>query len=82
MLVTTDSSLRYLTWIQALGLSPDAPEIQAAQRESPSSPRVRALLSQRQADGRLPYYPYNKWLEAHWTLYALAELGYLPGRTV
>lgn len=74
-----DPSLRYLALTQALGLLPEAPEVQAARQAIPASPRVQALLSHRQADGRLPYHPYSKWLGAHWTLYALAELGYPPG---
>lgn len=46
-----------------------------------SSARVRALLSERQADGTIPLHPYAKWRGAHWILAVLAELGYPPGDT-
>lgn len=47
------------------------------------SPNVRRLLSLRQPDGTIrpgnEYHSYRKFQGAHWTLAALAELGYPPG---
>jgi len=43
------------------------------------SPRAGALLSERTADGEIPYHPYAKWYGAHWVLVTLAEMGYPPG---
>jgi hypothetical protein len=43
-----------------------------------SSARVAALLSNREADGTVPFHPYAKWRGAHWLLTVLAELGYPP----
>jgi hypothetical protein len=40
---------------------------------------VKQLLSQRDAQGRIPFHPYAKWYGAHWVLVALADLGYPPG---
>ena len=45
------------------------------------SPRVRALLQHRGADGRslVSKGVYAKWQGAHWVLAALADIGYPPG---
>lgn len=42
-----------------------APE---AREEVTRSERVRALLSERGADGTIPNHPYTKWNGAHWAL--------------
>jgi len=39
----------------------------------------RKLLSERRADGTIPYHPYQKWRGAHWVLWILAEMGYPAG---
>ena len=57
-----------------LGEEPAA-EARAAVRRSD---RVRALLSEREADGTIPRHPYSKWDGAFWVLATLADLGY-PG---
>jgi hypothetical protein len=44
-----------------------------------SSERVKRLLSERNADGEIPFHPYAKWYGAHWVLVCLAELGYSLG---
>jgi hypothetical protein len=43
------------------------------------SPRVAALLSERNEDGTIDGHPYRKWSGAHWVLVTLAELGYPVG---
>jgi len=44
-----------------------------------SSPRVQALLSERDESGRIPRHPYSKWDGAHWVLAQLADMGYPAG---
>ena len=48
-----------------------------------TTPNVQRLLSRRDSDGRIrlgnEYHCYRKFQGAHWTLAALAELGYPPG---
>lgn len=48
-------------------------------QEIVSSVKVRSLLSEREADGRIQSHPYAKWFGAHWVLASLADLGYPPG---
>jgi hypothetical protein len=38
-----------------------------------------SLLSERDAEGRIPYHPYAKWYGAHWVLADLADVGHPPG---
>ncbi len=40
---------------------------------------VQALLSERDAAGKITLHPYQKWCGAHWVLAMLAEMGYPPG---
>ena len=44
-----------------------------------SSPVINQLLSDRNADGRIPFLPYDKWFGAHWVLSILADLRYPAG---
>jgi hypothetical protein len=62
-----------------LGQTATSEAIRQAQQEVRDSPRVQALLSERDADGRIPLHPYSKWRGAHWVLAALADIGYPPG---
>src|SRR4029453_1490203 len=59
--------------------APDPHASKALRDEVRASQRVRALLSGRDADGRIPGHPYAKWWGAHWVLAALAELGHPTG---
>ncbi len=43
------------------------------------SPILKQLLSDRDAGGKIPYPPYDKWFGAHWVLSILADLAYPPG---
>jgi hypothetical protein len=56
-------------------------EIAAARGQIPDSPRVRAMLSERDERGTIPRHPYGKWQGAHWVLAILAEVGYPPDDT-
>jgi hypothetical protein len=47
--------------------------------ELTSSPIIQRLLCDRNADGCIPYHPYDKWFGAHWVLSILADLGYPKG---
>jgi len=53
--------------------------LHALQEEIRTCERVKQLLSERNADGRLPYHPYTKWVGAHWVLTILADLDYPKG---
>ncbi|MDD2695095.1 MAG: hypothetical protein PHD58_04125 [Anaerolineales bacterium] len=44
-----------------------------------ASPLAQSLLSEVDADGRIPLHPYAKWRGAHWVLACLADLDYPPG---
>jgi hypothetical protein len=58
---------------------PDSAAAKALREKIRGSPRVRTLLSARDAEGRIAGHPYAKWWGAHWVLAALAELGYPSG---
>jgi hypothetical protein len=75
LLASDEPSIQWRTRNQVLG-EPFHADLSDAVR---SSPRVRALLSERQTDGTIPLHPYAKWRGAHWVLAVLAELGYPPG---
>ncbi len=71
-----------LAWklaVSVLGGDPDSAQAARAAEQVRASPRVAELLSERQADGRLPHHPYKKWNGAHWVLSILADLGFPPG---
>jgi hypothetical protein len=53
LLESEEPPVRLRIQVQVLGRDPGAPEIGALQEESRTSPRVRALLSRRDAAGRL-----------------------------
>jgi hypothetical protein len=62
-----------------LGEEQGSQTIRALRREIHGSTRVKALLGERDAEGRIPFHPYGKWFGAHWVLAALADIGYPPG---
>lgn len=65
--------------VNLLGRDPQSMEVRQAREQVRSSKRVINLLSQRTAEGTIPFHPYAKWNGAHWVLAALAEIGYPPG---
>jgi hypothetical protein len=79
LLESDEPSVRYKAMVGVLGCPAESAEARSLQQEIPSSPRVKRLLSERQADGRIPWGPYSKWMGAHWVLAALADIGYPCG---
>ncbi|MFC9962628.1 hypothetical protein [Nocardia ignorata] len=80
LLHSEEPSIRWRTLLGVLGVPPLDPAVATAAAAVPGSERVRRLLSERLADGTLPFHPYNaKWRGAHWVLVSLAELGYPAG---
>jgi hypothetical protein len=79
LLESDEPSIHYKILTRVLGKPSEDPAVQRAREQIPSSARVQQLLSRRDADGRLPFGPYTKWIGAHWVLVALADLGYPPG---
>jgi hypothetical protein len=77
LLASSDACVRAGARLRLQGA--DAGAARPLRDEIRASPRVRALLSERGGDGRIPGHPYAKWGGAHWVLAALAELGYPPG---
>lgn len=60
---------------------PSAAKEKAMRAAIARSPRVTALLSERDRKGRIPLHPYHKWRGAHWVLIDLADNGYPSGDT-
>ena len=54
-------------------------ENQNKRKEIATSPIIQQLLKDQQADGCIPYHPYDKWSGSHWVLSILADLGFLEG---
>lgn len=76
-------SVAYRAFRRLDGLSDDDEGQRARRRQIAESPNVRRLLSHLQPDGTIrlgnEYHVYRKFQGAHWTLAALAELGYPSG---
>ncbi|NPV07914.1 MAG: hypothetical protein HPY83_08130 [Anaerolineae bacterium] len=79
LLQSDDPAVRVKTQVLVLGADPYSWDSMVKRREIVSSPRVQALLSERDEEGRIPHHPYRKWYGAHWVLAQLADLGYPPG---
>jgi len=79
LLASDEPSVRYQIRVNVLGEDSESSGAKKLRRQIQTSPRVQALLSERDARGRMPHHPYNKWRGGHWVLTALAELGYPPG---
>ena len=79
LLGSEEPSVRFKVLVNVLGRKLHSPEVVKLQDEIRNSERVKTLLSERGADGRIPLPPYSKWRGAHWVLATLAEIGYPPG---
>lgn len=79
LLNSSEPSVRLRATTDILGKKLGSARVKAMREEVRSSSRVRALLSERAKDGRIPFHPYAKWYGAHWVLAILADLGYPPG---
>ena len=76
LLCSEEPSVRYLTRRHVLGEDAVLPEVSALRDRIRQSPRVEAMLSERDAGGRIPGAVYSKWRGAHWVISALADIGY------
>jgi len=79
LLSSSDPAVRVKAEVQVLGADPYSWDTMVKRREIAESTRVQALLSERDAEGRIPYHPYKKWFGAHWVLAQLADIGYPTG---
>ncbi len=71
---------RHIDYFRYLSKTPpNTKQLKDLQQQVVSSEPVRQLLSERDADGRIPQHPYHKWSGAHWVLASLAELNYPEG---
>lgn len=79
LLKSNEPSIRLKILVNILRDDLGSKRINKLQTEIRNSARVRALLSERDRDGKIPYHPYAKWYGAHWVLSMLAELDYPAG---
>jgi hypothetical protein len=79
LLNSSEPSVRYSVLVKVKGAEPGSSEVRRLRDEIRASDRAQRLLSERDADGRIPFHPYAKWYGAHWVLSSLADLGYPPG---
>ncbi len=79
LLSSEEPAIRYKARVHLLDEDPNTPEIRQLQNEIKMCDRVRRLLSDRDADGKIPYHPYAKWYGAHWVLVTLADMDYPAG---
>lgn len=81
LLENGDPAVRYKIMMYVLRLPANSPAAAQVREEVRCSPVVQALLCGRDEQGQLPYQPYKKWVGAHWTLAALADMNYPIGDT-
>lgn len=81
LLGVDEPAIQYKIRAHVLNENPRAKKMRALRARIAASPRVRALLSERDARGEIARQPYSKWSGAHWVLVMLAELEYPPGDT-
>jgi hypothetical protein len=79
LLNSDEPSVQLKIRLYVLGEDVNSDAIRQLQQEIKVSPRVERLLSERDADGRIPHHPYSKWAGAHWVLADLADIGYPAG---
>jgi hypothetical protein len=70
-----DPSVRYFTLSDVLCESEGSGEVAAAKCQIPNGQRLRALLSDQQADGGFGVNWYGKWSATHRRLVSVVELG-------
>lgn len=79
LLDSAEPSVRWKTRVNILGEDRNSAPIQKLQKEIVASPRVTALLSRVDKQGRLNASVYAKWQGAQWVLMTLADIGYPRG---
>lgn len=78
LLASEEPSIRFRVRVGVLGEDPASPRVRELRGEIRRSPRVRALLANRDERGRVRPVgqPYRKWSGAHWVFATLADLGH------
>ncbi len=79
LLHSDEPSVRWKVMVRVLGEDPHSRKIRDLQQEIRNSPRAKALLAGRDRRFVREAHVYAKWGGAHWTLAALAEIGYPAG---
>lgn len=79
LLASNEPAVRFKVLVHVLGKDPASEEVGRVQDAVKASPRVQALLAERETDGRIQHGPYRKWRGAHWVLATLADIGYPAG---
>jgi hypothetical protein len=79
LLKSEEPSIRWKMRVRVAGEDPNSRKIGALREEIRRSPRVRALLADREKRFAAGANVYAKWRGVHWTLAALADLGYPEG---
>lgn len=76
LLKSDEPSIRWKVRTRVLGEDPHSRKVRDLQEEIRNSPRAKALLAGRNQKFVQEKHVYAKWRGAHWTLVALAEIGY------
>jgi hypothetical protein len=76
LLNSVEPSIRWKMRVRFAGEDPNSRKIRALREEIRRSPRVSAMLAERNKRIGSEAHVYAKWQGAHWTLAALADLGY------
>ena len=79
LLRSDEPSVRWKAMVRVAGEDPESRKIRDLQQEIRNSPRVKTLLAGRDRRSVREPHAYAKWHGAHWTLAALADLGYPAG---
>jgi hypothetical protein len=79
LLRSEEPSIRWKVLVNVLGEDPDSAKVRDLREQIRTSPRVTALLAGRDRHFTREANVYAKYRGAHWTLAALADLGYPPG---
>ena len=74
-----EPSVRYRIAVGVKGYSELSREVLQFRLAVKESARVTAMLASRNAEGRFPWHPYQKWSGAFWTFLVLADMGYPAG---
>jgi len=79
LLRSDEPSIRWKVLVDINGENPNSRKVKALREQIRTSPRVTALLAHRNRHFTPEANVYAKYRGAHWTLAALADLGYPPG---
>jgi len=76
LLHSDEPSIRWKVRVRVVGEDPHSRKIKDLQQEIRNSPRVKTLLAGRDQRFVREAHVYASWRGAHWTLAALADIGY------